>query len=346
MSDILIEQKSGEKVRELIDGQLINGSISRRAVISVTDSADLDMHDENSLKYISNPNRLNDFEDINGFFSKTNSRLLHGGFFIGYAETKDIRKKRILNSLPLPVNYIYYSFDYLIKRVAPKIVLAKKIYNFFTRGRGKVLSRAEILGRLCVCGFEIVNEGYTKKVFYFVARKNSQPLPEAGSACAPLITLDRVGKGGKIIKVYKMRTMHPYSEYLQDYVYKMNNLQKNGKMREDFRITTIGRFLRRVWIDEIPMIINWFRGELKLVGVRPLSAHYFSLYNKKLQEKRIRHKPGLVPPYYADLPGSLEDIMKSESKYLASYEKNPVITDFRYFFRAWFNIIFRRARSN
>jgi lipopolysaccharide/colanic/teichoic acid biosynthesis glycosyltransferase len=94
------------------------------------------------------------------------------------------------------------------------------------------------------------------------------------------------------------------------------------------------------------MLINLLRGDLKVVGVRPLSQHYFNLYSRELQEKRIKYKPGLVPPFYADLPKTLQEIMDSEMKYLEQYEQHPIITDIKYFFKAFYNIIFKRARSN
>ncbi|HKK41936.1 MAG TPA: hypothetical protein VJ963_05975, partial [Bacteroidales bacterium] len=59
-----------------------------------------------------------------------------------------------------------------------------------------------------------------------------------------------------------------------------------------------------------------------------------------------RYKPGLIPPFYADLPADLEAIQASEIKYLDSYDKSPVITDLIYFFKSGWNIMFRRARSN
>jgi lipopolysaccharide/colanic/teichoic acid biosynthesis glycosyltransferase len=140
--------------------------------------------------------------------------------------------------------------------------------------------------------------------------------------------------------------MHAYSEYLQAYVFQLNNLQEGGKFSNDFRVTTLGRIFRKLWIDELPMLINLLRGDLKVVGVRPLSQHYFNLYSRELQEKRIKYKPGLVPPFYADLPKTLQEIMDSEMKYLEQYEQHPIITDIKYFFKAFYNIIFKRARSN
>lgn len=93
------------------------------------------------------------------------------------------------------------------------------------------------------------------------------------------------------------------------------------------------------------MLINWFRGDLKLVGVRPLSRHFLGLYREDLKQRRQQYKPGLVPPYYADLPETLEEIMDSEKRYLDAYEKAPLRTDLVYFIKAFKNILFKNARS-
>ena len=161
----------------------------------------------------------------------------------------------------------------------------------------------------------------------------------------PLIKIRRIGKNGKKINVYKFRTMHPYSEYIQEYVYKENKLQKGGKFKNDFRITTLGKFLRKTWIDELPMIYNLLKGDLKLIGVRPLSDHYFSLYPEEYKKFRMTFKPGLIPPFYKDLPKTLEEIIESERNYLNLYAKNPLRTDIKYFFAAMYKILFKRARS-
>jgi lipopolysaccharide/colanic/teichoic acid biosynthesis glycosyltransferase len=167
-----------------------------------------------------------------------------------------------------------------------------------------------------------------------------------GRMYGPLIALPRIGQDGKYIMVYKLRTMHPYSEFIQDYVYKLHDLQEGGKFKHDFRITSWGAVCRKIWLDELPMLINYFRGDMKLFGVRPLSKHYFELYSKEVQERRIKYKPGLIPPFYADMPADLEQIQASEMKYLDLYDKHPAYTDFRYFCKSWWNILFRKARSN
>jgi lipopolysaccharide/colanic/teichoic acid biosynthesis glycosyltransferase len=128
-------------------------------------------------------------------------------------------------------------------------------------------------------------------------------------------------------------------------VYEKNDLAEGGKMGDDFRVTTAGKFFRKFWIDELPMIINLFKGDLKIVGVRPLSQHFLSLYSQELKDLRLKHKPGLVPPFYADLPKTLDKIMDSEIRYLKAYEKNPLLTDIKYFIKSFYNILIKKARS-
>ena len=129
-------------------------------------------------------------------------------------------------------------------------------------------------------------------------------------------------------------------------MFQKNDLKDGGKIKDDFRISPEGKILRKFWIDELPMIFNLLKGEMKLVGVRPLSGHYFSLYTKELQELRVKTKPGLIPPFYVDMPVTLEEIIASEIKYLKAYEKAPYHTDFTYFFKSLYNILIKRKRSS
>jgi lipopolysaccharide/colanic/teichoic acid biosynthesis glycosyltransferase len=139
--------------------------------------------------------------------------------------------------------------------------------------------------------------------------------------------------------------MHAYSEYLQSYIYENNDLDEGGKFKNDFRVTTLGKILRKFWLDELPMLINLLKGDMKLFGIRPLSKQYYNLYDEELRERRIKYKPGLVPPFYVDMPKTLEEIMESEKKYLDLYDKSPFLTDWKYFWKAFQNIVFKKARS-
>lgn len=292
-----------------------------------------------------NLERLNDARFLNKCLEAINSKLILGGEYIGRFEEYNSRKIRILQPHSQLLKYFVHSGDILFNRVAPKIPITKKIYFKVTQGKGRVLSKAEAYGRLYSCGFKVTEECEIEGESYFVAKKIKEPAFDKYPSYGPLIKLRRVGKDGKLIKVYKLRTMHPFSEYLQDYIFEKNELEEGGKFKNDFRISKEGKIFRKFWIDELPMFINFFKGEMKLIGVRPLSRQYFNLYSKELQEKRTKTKPGLLPPFYADMPKTLEDIIASELKYLKAYEKSPFKADVTYFWLTIRNIIFKGARS-
>lgn len=340
-----IIEEANEKVLSLIQ-EYINLYQSDNLIISTTTRFNLLNLNDLSNHAIVNLKRINDIRYINKFFEAVNVKLKFEGIFICCVETKEIRKKRFFRKFPPILNLIFYFFDFIVKRIFPKFQLTKKLYFFLTRGQNRVLSKAETLGRLYSCGFKVITEKKIDGYYYIVSQKVKEPVYDPNPTYGPLIKLKRVGKNGKTIYVYKMRTMHPYSEYLQDYVYTKYKLKEGGKFKNDFRITTIGRIMRKFWLDELPMIVNLMKGDLKLIGVRPLSKHYFSLYNSELQQKRIKHKPGLIPPFYADLPKTLDEIQASEFKYLNEYEKHPFKTDLKYFFKAVYNIVFRHKRSS
>ncbi len=341
----IIVREDGEKVYDYIAGQL-NGFKCSKLVISTSTPFNISSHTPGFYQCIVNLRKINDFKRINKFFEAVNNILPQGGLYINCVQTNALKKARILKKYPPVLNWIYYFFYFIFMRIFPKLTVTKKLYFWITNGYHRAISRAEALGRLYSCGFEVLHEEVVDGKLYFTARKIREPFYDYSPTYGPLIRLKRVGKNGKTIYVYKMRTMHPFSEYLQDYVYQKEKLQEGGKFKNDFRISTIGRVMRKLWIDELPMLINLLKGDLKPVGVRPISHHYLELYDEEFRLRRSKYRPGLVPPFYADLPGTLEEIQASEAHYLDAYDKNPLWTDFRYFWKATYNIVVRKARSN
>ncbi len=319
--------------------------VSTRIVMTTT-SFNVQNMKEDECNILINLKKINDIRFVNKFQEAVSEKLPLGGLYIGMVETHEQRKERLLKKFLPIVSHIYYFFDFIFKRVFPKLPFFKKVYFFITNGRNRVMSKAEALGRLVSCGFSIVDIKVIGNLTYFVARKNKSPFYDINASYGPLFAMNRIGKDGKIIKVFKFRTMYPFAEYLQEYIYEQNKLAEGGKFADDFRITAWGRLLRKCWMDELPMIINLLKGDMKIVGVRPLSRHYFSLYSHELQHKRSFAKPGLLPPFYVDLPKTLEEIIESELRYLNAYEKSPIITDIKYFFGVFYTIVFRRVRSN
>lgn len=298
-----------------------------------------------NFEYIVNLCDINQFKRISKYFIKVNKMLPVGAVFIGKFQTYEGRKFKIYSRFPTSISFFAYLAYLLWHRVAPKLLLTKKIYFLVTGGYNRALSKAEVFGRLYSCGFEVVDEKNINGMLYFVSKKLREPLEIIKPSYGPLVRLNRIGKNGNMIGVYKMRTMYAYSEFLQEYVYNLNSLEIGGKIKNDFRVTRLGKIMRKVWLDELPMIINVLRGEIKIVGVRPLSKHYFSLYPAELQKKRVKTKPGLIPPFYYDLPKTLDEVIASELKYLEAYEKSPFRTDWNYFWRAMYNIFIKKARS-
>jgi|WetSurMetagenome_2_1015567.scaffolds.fasta_scaffold00034_32 lipopolysaccharide/colanic/teichoic acid biosynthesis glycosyltransferase len=340
-----IEKESGPEIADAIIKMTGSKLSENTAVLSTTTIFNIQSLPEDKYSYIINLHKLNDIKNPDDFVDAVNEKLEDNGYFFCCVETKDQRKKRILKKFPPILNYIYYIFDFIIKRILPKLKFTRTFYFLLTHGNNAVLSRAEALGRISRGGFMIKQESFIGNYLCIEAKKKSLPLPRNENTYGPLIALPRVGKNGEIIKVFKLRTMHPYSEYIQDYVYRLYDLQDGGKFRNDFRITSWGAVCRKIWLDEFPTFINWFKGDMKLVGIRPLSRQYFELYNESLKQRRIKYKPGIIPPFYADMPEDLENIQSSEIKYLDSYDKRPLLTDFRYFWKSLWNIFFRHARS-
>lgn len=98
---------------------------------------------------------------------------------------------------------------------------------------------------------------------------------------APIIfSQNRVGKNGNIFRMYKFRTM-------------LNSKNSEGNLLSDEeRLTSFGKFLRSTSLDELPELINVLKGDMSLIGPRPLLVEYIPLYSEK-QFKRHDVLPGL-----------------------------------------------------
>lgn len=290
---------------------------------------------------------LNDAKGINRRFCIVNQKLPDEGRYVCCYRPQEYIKQKILNRYPWGLNWIVYTLYFWFKRVLPRLMLTSRLYYDLTKGRKRMLSKTEVLGRLYYCGFEvdeIVPMGHIEYVF---AHRKSQPYPqEQIKVYGPLIKLPRVCKNKEIKFFYKARTMHPYAEYIQKYVFDARGgMDIADKSNDDWRITNWGKFMRKYWLDELPMLFNWLKGDVKLVGVRPLSKTMFESYPKWLQEKRTQCKPGLIPPFYIDHPNTFEELFASEDKYLTEYLAHPIRTDIKYFFLTMASILTRKTHS-
>ncbi len=315
------------------------------AIMSTDEISDIQKIEENRHCLFVNLHKINDVRWFNRYFLQVYGKMKPKGYFIGKAHTIGTHKQHYMSRYPKYIAFLFYSINFIWCRVFPKLPYIQKIYFTITRGRNRMVSKAEIFGRLYFSGFKIIDELEFENRLYFIAQKVKTPSLNKNPSYGPIVRLKRTGFNGSRITVYKFRTMYPYSEFLQEYIYEKNHLDRGGKFKNDFRLTEWGRFMRATWLDELPMIYNWLKGDLKLFGVRPLSKQYLSLYTRELQELRKQVVPGLIPPFYADLPETLEEIMESELRYIRAYLKEPVKTQVKYTWKSSKNILFNGARS-
>ena len=98
---------------------------------------------------------------------------------------------------------------------------------------------------------------------------------------SPFYLQPRIGKDDRIFKVIKLKTMNEVKD-------------KNGQLLPDNeRITSVGRFLRKTSLDELPQLFNVIKGDMSFVGPRPLLVEYLPLYND-LQKRRHEVRPGIT----------------------------------------------------
>jgi exopolysaccharide biosynthesis polyprenyl glycosylphosphotransferase len=117
-------------------------------------------------------------------------------------------------------------------------------------------------------------------------------LESRGSA---IFTQERIGLNKRRFSIYKFRTMVDNAEILQRQLESRNEF--NGpvfKIKDDPRITRLGRFLRKTSIDELPQLLNVVRGDMSLVGPRPLPVRDYTGFDKDWQRRRFSVRPGIT----------------------------------------------------
>ncbi len=111
---------------------------------------------------------------------------------------------------------------------------------------------------------------------------------------SPIYIQTRIGRKGKPFQLYKFRTMHPNAEDMLEDLMEYNEMDGPVfKIKDDPRITRVGKFLRRSSIDELPQLINILRGEMSIVGPRPGLPREVEQYDD-YERQRLLVTPGLT----------------------------------------------------
>jgi exopolysaccharide biosynthesis polyprenyl glycosylphosphotransferase len=150
-----------------------------------------------------------------------------------------------------------------------------------------------------------------------------------------IFSQDRVGLNGKKFKMYKLRSMVSNAEELKEKLLEQNEMSgPMFKMKDDPRITKVGKFIRKTSIDELPQLINVLKGDMSLVGPRPSLPKEVEQFEPWMYE-RIQVKPGLT--CYWQVSGrnniDFEDWMKLDIKYV---RERSLLGDLKLVFKTFF----------
>lgn len=164
----------------------------------------------------------------------------------------------------------------------------------------------------------------------------------------------RVGENGKSFLLYKFRTMDVLSsdDVHQEHYEKLSKKEtiepsltpsKPIRIENDDRITNIGNFLRKTSLDELPNLINVLRGEMSIVGPRPLVKYESDLYGD-YQKIRNTVKPGITG--LAQIQGRL-DLSLQERLYwdLEYVESRSIFVDVKIIFLTFYYVVTRKGAS-
>lgn len=152
-------------------------------------------------------------------------------------------------------------------------------------------------------------------------------------------THKRIGKDGKEIGIYKFRTMHENAEQMIENFTEeqMEEYKENYKLKNDPRITRIGKFLRRTSLDELPQILNILKGELSIIGPRPVITSELEKYGPN-KNKFLSVKPGLTGYWQANgrSTTTYAERMDMELYYV---DNRSLWLDIRLFFKTFISVI-------
>ncbi len=152
---------------------------------------------------------------------------------------------------------------------------------------------------------------------------------------SPFFTQKRVGRNGKTFDFLKFRSMVPQADKMLNSLLDKNEMDGPVfKIKDDPRITRVGKFIRKTSIDELPQLINILKGDMSIVGPRPAIPREVEQYSD-YEKQRLYVTPGLtcfwqIQPHRNDL--SFEEWLKLDLKYI---RERSFLTDWKIILRTF-----------
>lgn len=227
--------------------------------------------------------------------------------YLGYIKSSSNRADTVfINSKDMSVERLQSTIDEAMKR--HKEVLFIPILNDFDLTQSRIYELSNIRSNFISLKNRLKSRfrRAIKYIFDYIIVILSLPLTlpilaitailiKKEDPASPILFIqDRIGKDGKIFRCYKFRTMIPdnkkiFEEYLQSNPKEQEYYHRYRKLKNDPRVTQIGRILRSTSIDELPQIFNVLKGEMSMVGPRPylpeeksiMGSYYHTITNVK-----------------------------------------------------------------
>jgi exopolysaccharide biosynthesis polyprenyl glycosylphosphotransferase len=161
-----------------------------------------------------------------------------------------------------------------------------------------------------------------------------------------LFRQERIGENSRPFTIYKFRSMHTAADDIKSQVAHMNRYAYRGdprmfKVENDPRVTRFGRYIRRYFFDELPQLFNVFKGDMSLVGPRPLIPEE-DQHVVDWQRSRLTLKPGITGPWQVlggnDIP--FDEMVKLDYLYVTGWTLG---TDIRLLLQTWSAVARRRV---
>ena len=155
----------------------------------------------------------------------------------------------------------------------------------------------------------------------------------------------RIGRNGRRFQIYKFRTMYVDAEARKKELMKQNEMKGlMFKIKDDPRITKVGKFLRKTSLDEFPQFFNVLKGEMSLVGTRPPTEDEFLQYEER-HKRRLSLKPGITGLWQVSGRNSIYDFEEVVNLDLEYIDKWSVWLDIRLLIQTVYVVVFRRGAS-
>lgn len=249
-----------------------------------------------------------------------------------------ILKKYIIDEvvIALPIKSSYEDIQEIVQQAEEQGITIRHLSQLFNTKVAR--SRAELFENISVLtissgpqeGWQYLAKRVIDIIFSVLLIIMCSPLMVLAAAVimidspGPVLFIQkRVGYNKRIFSLYKFRTMVVNAEGLQKDIESLNEMDGPVfKIQNDPRITRAGKFLRKASIDELPQLFNVIRGDMSLVGPRPLPVRDYFGFNQDWQRRRFSVLPGVTCTWQINGRNdvSFEDWMKMDMEYIDNWK--------------------------